>query len=71
MEREGLPAALITTLTSVAQNVGANRIVTGAGIPHVVGNPDLDPVKEKEFRRSLVERGLRALATPLESQQVF
>jgi glycine reductase len=58
-------------LTSVAQNTGANRIVTGAGIPHVVGNPELDPAKEKEFRRGLVERGLQALATPLEGQQVF
>ena len=31
MDKEGVPAALITTLISVAKNVGANRIVPGAG----------------------------------------
>ncbi len=71
MERAGLPAVLITTLPSVALNVGANRIVSGAGIPHVVGDPDLDLAEERKLRRSLVERALQALGTPIQGQSVL
>ncbi len=71
MDREGVPSALITTLISVAKNVGANRIVPGAGVPHVTGNPDLDPAGERALRKGLVERALTALTTPLEGQRVF
>jgi glycine reductase len=45
--------------------------VTGAGIPHVAGNPDLGPAEEKAFRRKLVERALLAVATDVEDQRVF
>ena len=71
MDREGVPAALITTLISVAKNVGANRIVPGAGVPHVTGNPDLGPEGERALRAALVKRALTALTTPLEGQRVF
>ena len=71
MERAVLPAVLITTLPSVALNVGGNRIVPGAGIPHVVGDPDLDLAEERKLRRSLVERALQALATPIQGQSVL
>jgi len=71
LDRAGIPSALIATLISVAKNVGANRIVSGAGVAHVVGNPGLDPDGEKAFRRKLVERALLALTTPLDGQRVF
>ena len=71
MDRAGVPAAPITTLTSVAKNVGANRIVPGAGVPHVTGNPDLGPAGERALRAALIERALTALTTPLEGQRVF
>jgi glycine reductase len=58
-------------LSSIAKNVGANRIVTGAGIPHVVGNPDLDSTAEKALRRKLLERALRAVTTDAKTQQEF
>ena len=45
--------------------------MTGAGIPHVAGNPDLGPAEEKAFRRKLVERALLAVATHIEDQRVF
>jgi len=45
--------------------------VTGAGIPHVAGNPDLGPAEEKAFRRRLVERALLAVGTDVEDQRVF
>lgn len=71
MDRAGIPAVVITTLISVARNVGANRIVPGAGVPHVVGDPQLKPDQEAGLRRELVERALEALATPIEEQSEF
>jgi glycine reductase len=71
MDREGIPSVLLATLISVARNVGANRIVGGAGVPHVTGNPDLNPEEERAMRTELVERALLALTAPLEGQQVF
>jgi hypothetical protein len=41
--------------------VGANRIVLGNGIVHVVGDPKAPPDKEKEVRRGLVRQALEAL----------
>ena len=71
MDRAGIPAVVITTLISVARNVGANRIVPGTGVPHVVGDPQLEPAQETALRRKLVERALEALATPIEEQSEF
>lgn len=71
MDRAGIPAALIATLVSVARHVGANRIVPGAGVPHVVGNPDVSLEEERRLRRGLVERALLALAAPVEGPRVF
>ncbi len=45
--------------------------MTGAGIPHVVGNPDLDFAAEKALRRKLLERALRAITTDVKTQQEF
>jgi hypothetical protein len=36
-----------------------------------MGNPDLDSIEEKAFRRNLVERALQALATPIKGQSVL
>jgi glycine reductase len=41
--------------------IGANRVVLGNGIVHVLGDPDLSPEDEKKLRRQLIEKALRAL----------
>ena len=41
--------------------VGANRIVLGNGIVHVVGDAEASPELEKELRRRLVREALEAL----------
>jgi len=41
--------------------VGSNRIVLGHGIIHVAGDASLSPEDEKELRRTLVEKALKAL----------
>ena len=71
LERAGIPATLISSLVSIAQSVGANRIVPGLGIPHPLGDPRLGPEEQIKMRRGLVERALKALTTPLREQQVF
>ena len=41
--------------------VGANRIVLGNGIVHVVGDAKMPADKEKLVRRRLIEQALAAL----------
>jgi len=51
--------------------VGANRIVPALGIPHPLGDPSLSPEEEKRKRRSLVEKALQTLITPISEQTIF
>ena len=46
-------------MTPVAVMVGANRIVSAAGIIHPLGSADLSPDEEKALRRRIVEQALR------------
>jgi len=71
IERAGIPTAQITTITPVALMVGSNRVITGSGIVHPVGDDDLDPVAEKRLRRAIVEIALKALQTELKEQELF
>lgn len=41
--------------------IGANRLVLGNGIVHVVGDASLLPEDEKKLRRQLIEKALEAL----------
>ena len=56
---------------SIAEQVGAPRIVPGRGIPYPAGDPDLPPHAERDWRRRLLERALDAVATPVERPAVF
>jgi glycine reductase complex component B subunit gamma len=71
VERAGIPTAVITNLVSIAEQVGAPRIVRGGGIPYPAGNPDLEPEAERAWRRRLVQRALDVVATPVERPTVF
>lgn len=51
----------ITSALPVAKMVGANRVVLGNGIVHVVGDARLDADAEKKVRRRLVEKALDSL----------
>lgn len=61
MEKAGIPTVQITSALPVAKMVGANRLVLGNGIVHVVGDANLDLEEEKKVRRRLVEKALEAL----------
>jgi glycine reductase len=71
IERAGIPVVHIATVVPIALTVGANRIVPAIGIPYPLGNPNLGLDSEKALRRSLVERALKALQTPVDGQTVF
>ena len=71
IERAGLPVVHVCTVTPISLTVGANRIVPAVAIPYPLGNPALDPIEEKKLRRSIVEKALVALATPVDGQVVF
>ena len=71
LERAGLPVVHICTVTPISMTVGANRIVPAVAIPHPLGNPELDPAEEKELRRHIVEKALKALTTEVSEQTIF
>ena len=56
---------------SIAQRVGAPRIVPTRGIPFPAGDPSLDPEAERAWRRRLLERALTAVSTPVSKPTVF
>jgi glycine reductase complex component B subunit gamma len=71
VERAGIPTALVTNLVTIAEQVGAPRIVPGGGIPYPAGDPALPPQAERDWRRQLLERALVALTTHVDRPTVF
>ena len=71
MERAGIPTALLCNLVSIAERVGAPRIVPTRGIPYPAGDPSLGPEGERAWRRQLLERALGALTTPVKQPTIF
>lgn len=66
-----LPVVHIATVVPISKTVGANRIVPAVAIPHPLGDPKMNDADEKKLRRSLVEKALKALETPVSEQTVF
>lgn len=62
---------ILCNLISIAQRVGAPRIVPTRGIPYPAGDPSLAPEAERAWRRQLLERALGALSTPVDEPTVF
>lgn len=71
IEKYGIPVVHIATVTPISMTVGANRIVPAIAIPHPLGNPKMPPEEEKELRRGIVEKALKALETPVDKQTIF
>lgn len=61
----------MTTLTSLATDVKANRIVAGVRIPHPVSNPTVAPDREIEVRTAFAKRALEVLTIPVDGPTVF
>jgi len=71
IERAGLPVVHVCTIVPISLTVGANRIVPAIAIPHPLGDPTRTMEEEKEIRRHLVQKSLKALQTEISDQQVF
>ena len=71
IERAGIPAVHMCTVTPISLTVGANRIVPTIAIPHPLGNPALSAEEEYTLRKKLVTRALEALTIEVEDQTVF
>ena len=71
IERCGIPVVHMCTVVPISKTVGANRIIPTIAIPHPLGNPALSKEDEKNLRRRLVLRALKALQTEIHVQTVF
>jgi len=71
IEKNGLPAVLLTAMTSMAKVAGSNRIVASGLIPHPVGDPTRSPEEEFAWRKGRVQKALNAAATPIDEAQIF
>ena len=71
IERGGVPAVLITAMTMVGKQIGANRIVTGTKIPHPCGDPNLPGEADRALRREIVRCALSALQTDVAGSTIF
>lgn len=61
LERAGITTVLITSLTNLAAQVGAHRLVKGIAITNPVGNPDLPGEEEYRLRLRVLEKALESL----------
>lgn len=71
IERAGIPVVHMCTIVPISLTVGANRIVPTIAIPHPLGNPSLSLEEEKDIRRNLLTKALKALETEVSGQTVF
>ena len=71
IERAGIPVVHMCTIVPISLTVGANRIVPTIAIPHPLGNPALSIEEERDIRRNLLTRALKALETEVTDQTVF
>jgi glycine reductase complex component B subunit gamma len=62
---------VITCLSNVATQVGVGRILGGSKFHYPVGQPELPPEEELQWRVRLLEKGLTALETPLKGPKIF
>jgi len=53
----------ITALPTIAQMIGANRVLRGHAITSPTGDPSLAAGDEADLRRRIVERALEMLST--------
>ena len=71
LERAGLPTVTVTSLTSVALKIGANRVLRGTRFSCPCGNPALSAEDEKAWRVKFAREIVKALRTKVEGPTLF
>jgi hypothetical protein len=61
----------MSALFSLALTTGAPRVVRGARIEHVCGDPKLGPEGDVEYRTRIVRTALEAVTTPVSGPTLF
>lgn len=67
----GIPVGMISAIYSFAMTTGANRVVRGARIEHVCGDPGLGPEKDYAYGMRIVRTALDALTVPVAEPTLF
>jgi glycine reductase complex component B subunit gamma len=67
----GIATAFITALPTIAQMVGANRVVRGVAITNPTGDPTVERADEVLVRRRIVERALEMVSTEVAPRTVW
>jgi hypothetical protein len=62
---------MISALFGLALTAGAPRVVRGARIEHVCGNPGLGPEKDHAYGLRIVRTALQALQTAVSGPTLF
>ena len=62
---------MISAIYGLALNTGANRVIKGARIEHVCGDPELGEEKDFAYGMEIIRTALRALETPVTGPTLF
>ncbi len=62
---------MISAIYDLALTTGANRVIRGARIEHVCGDPNLGPEKDYAYGLRIIQTALRALATAVDEPTLF
>lgn len=62
---------MISAIYGLAITTGANRVIKGARIEHVCGDPELGPEKDFAYGMEIIRTSLEALETPVTEPTLF
>lgn len=62
---------MISAIYDLALTTGANRVIRGARIEHVCGDPHLGPEKDYAYGMRIVRTALQALCTSVTQPTLF
>ncbi|MBI4319807.1 MAG: hypothetical protein HY675_15060 [Chloroflexi bacterium] len=71
IEKAGIPVAFITPVSSLGQQMRANRVIAGTKVPHPCGDASLPAEADRTVRQRIVETALAALQTDVEGPTIF
>ena len=67
----GIPVGMISAIYNFALTTGANRVIRGARIEHVCGDPTLSPEKDYAFGMRIVTTALQTLTIAVPGPTLF
>ncbi len=62
---------MISAIYDLALTTGANRVIRGARIEHVCGDPNLGEEKDYAYGMRIVQTALEAICTPVSGPTLF